>query len=93
MQKMSDRGEGVEERFFPDKAEVKRQIFGVLNKLKSIVVGWFRYMFTPLSPMAKARLLICRKCRFRKGAFCGVCYCHLEAKAEVGWEECPKHFW
>lgn len=50
-------------------------------------------MFKPQSPMAKARLLICRKCKFRRGPVCGVCFCQLEAKAEVEWEECPAGFW
>lgn len=50
-------------------------------------------MFLPASPMAKARLKICRNCEFRKGRFCGECYCELDAKAEVEWEECPKGKW
>lgn len=65
----------------------------LVTKLKGIFVGWFRFMFKPQSPMAKARLLICRKCKFRRGPVCSVCFCQLEAKAEVEWEECPKNYW
>lgn len=64
-----------------------------MNKLIGIIVGWFRFMFRPASEMAKRRLMICEDCKYRRGAFCGECWCELDAKAEIKEEECPKNFW
>lgn len=32
-------------------------------------------------------------CKFRKGYFCGECWCEIHAKAEIEEEECPKGLW
>ena len=50
-------------------------------------------MFRPASAMAKKRLAICEDCKFRRGYFCGECWCELDAKAEIEDEECPKNYW
>lgn len=62
-------------------------------KCRDIIVGWFRFMFRPASEMAKKRLAICEDCKFRRGYFCGECWCELDAKAEIEDEECPKNYW
>lgn len=69
--------------------------FGVemIEKLRNIILGWFRFMFRPASPMAKERLKICETCDERRGRFCGFCFCELDAKAEIEDEECPKNYW
>lgn len=64
-----------------------------MNKLRNIILGWFRFMFRPASPMAKERLKICSTCTFRRGYFCGECWCELDAKAEIKDEECPFGLW
>lgn len=43
--------------------------------------------------MGLERLLICKGCKFRRGRFCGECFCELDAKVEVEDEYCPKGFW
>jgi hypothetical protein len=58
-----------------------------------IIKGWYRFLFRPKSKMALTRLEICLPCPFRRGRFCGQCWCELDAKAEVEEEECPKGFW
>lgn len=63
------------------------------KRIKNILVGWFRFLFRPKSEMAKARLQICLPCPYRKGRFCGECWCELDAKAEIQEEECPKGNW
>lgn len=63
------------------------------KKLRSIALGWYRFLFGKRSEMANTRILICLECRERKGYFCGVCWCELHAKTEVQDEECPKKYW
>jgi hypothetical protein len=43
--------------------------------------------------MANRRLKICGECPFKRGIFCGECWCELHAKASLEEEECPKGFW
>lgn len=64
-----------------------------MKKLFNILRGWLRYLFFPRSEMADKRLEICFDCDWRKGNTCGVCGCHLKAKAEVKEEECPLNRW
>lgn len=64
-----------------------------MRKLFNIAKGWYLFLFAKRSRMAKERLEICLKCPFRKGYFCGECWCELHAKAEIDTEECPKNFW
>lgn len=95
----SEKGRGEEEqnKALPlcsfGEGEVEGSFSGVLKKLRNIFLGWFRFMFKPTSKMAKERLKICEPCKFRKGAFCGECWCELDAKAEIKEEECPHGFW
>lgn len=58
-----------------------------------IILGWFRFLFRPKSEMALKRLNICLPCKYRKGRFCSLCWCELDAKAEVEEEECDKGYW
>jgi hypothetical protein len=58
-----------------------------------IIKGWYRFLFKPQSEMAKKRLAICKVCDLRQGKFCGVCWCELDAKAELEEEKCPKGKW
>lgn len=50
-------------------------------------------MFRPASPMAKERLKICDTCPAKEGNICGICFCFLEAKAEIVEEDCPLDKW
>lgn len=61
-----------------------------------IIKGWYRFLFRKKSAMARARLAICLPCEFRRGRFCSVCWCELDAKAELNKDEdegCPKNKW
>jgi hypothetical protein len=64
-----------------------------LKKLRSICLGWYRFLFAKRSDMAKVRMSFCLSCRERRAFFCGVCWCELHAKTEVEEEECPKKYW
>jgi len=59
----------------------------------NIIKGWLRFLFSKRTQMASDRIKICLDCPFRKGYFCGVCFCELHAKASVEEEECPKDKW
>ena len=65
---------------------------GVYYKLRSICIGWYRYLFAKRSEKAQLRIDICGVCQFKKGRFCGVCFCELHAKAESD-DDCPKGYW
>lgn len=65
----------------------------VYYKLKSIITGWYAFLFKSKSEMAHKRLSICRSCPYRYQYFCGLCGCVLEAKAESPDEKCPKDYW
>lgn len=58
-------------------------------KLYRIIKGWMIFLFRPKSQMAIARLDACLKCPHRRGRFCGICWCELDAKAEIEEEHCP----
>ena len=67
-----------------------------MKKLLAIIKGWYRFLFRKKSQMAKIRLSICNDCKFRKGRFCGVCWCELDALAELSEDEggeCKKGYW
>lgn len=59
----------------------------------NIIKGWLRFLFSKRSRMANRRLKICGECPFKRGIFCGECWCELHAKASLEEEECPKGFW
>lgn len=61
----------------------------LLIKTRSIIKGWFRFMFMKRSPMAQARLNVCFDCPFNKYWICTKCGCPLFAKAESEEEHCP----
>ena len=56
--------------------------------LFNIIKGWYRFLFKKRSEMAIDRLKVCKSCDLRKGRFCSVCWCELDAKAEVREEDC-----
>lgn len=56
-------------------------------RVKSIIKGWWRYLFRERSERSKDRLLMCKMCELRKGRFCGVCWCELDALSELDPEE------
>lgn len=62
-------------------------------KLRSICIGWWRFLFAKRSEMAKKRVFLCKGCQFKKGYFCSVCWCEIHAKAEVEDEKCPMGYW
>jgi hypothetical protein len=64
-----------------------------MNKIRNIIVGWWRFLFAKRSQMAKDRVSVCKKCPVRKGIFCGICWCEIHAKAEVEEEFCPVGKW
>ena len=55
--------------------------------IKHIIVGWYRFLFRKKSEMAKERLAICKECDMKRGRFCGVCWCELDALSELTREE------
>lgn len=68
-----------------------------MNKIKNIIIGWFRYLFKPQSKLAKKRLNICRQCPYLEVVLgqeiCSYCGCVLEAKVEVEDEICYDGRW
>jgi hypothetical protein len=58
-----------------------------MKRLISIYKGWYRFLFRKKSPRAKSRLSVCKDCELRKGRFCGVCWCELDALSELDEEE------
>lgn len=89
-----DESEGVQVPCI-DQTQTKGPFSRILvKKIKSIVRGWFRYMFLSRSKMAARRLSICAECEHGKGRVtCAVCSCYLKAKAESEEEECPLNKW
>ncbi len=65
----------------------------MLVKFGRIVKGWWLLFFGKRTEAADKRLLVCMTCPFRKGYFCGECWCELHAKSMIEEEECPKGFW
>lgn len=65
----------------------------MLGKLTNIIHGWYLFLFGKRTKQAKKRIDICKKCEYRKGYFCSVCWCELHAKSTIEEEECPKGFW
>ena len=69
----------------------------MINKIKNIIIGWFRYIFKPQTKMAKERLTICRQCPHIGKTFgkeiCTLCGCVLKAKVEVQDEICYDGRW
>lgn len=63
------------------------------HKIKSIITGWYRFLFEKRSEIGRHRLEICKQCELRKGFVCGECGCVLAAKVEVEDEECPVGKW
>lgn len=59
----------------------------IYSKIKSIITGWYRFLFRKKSAMAAERIEICKTCDKRRGYFCGVCWCELDALAELFPEE------
>jgi len=64
-----------------------------LAKLRSIIKGWFRYLFFKPSEIGKYRIKICKSCFYRSGFLCGECGCVLAAKVESDEESCPLNKW
>ena len=64
-----------------------------LAKLRSIIKGWYKYLFFKPSIMGKYRISICKKCYYRKGFLCGECGCVLVAKVQSDDEFCPLNKW
>lgn len=60
---------------------------GENSKIISICKGWYRLLFKKRSQLSKDRLAICWTCELRKGRFCGVCFCELDALSELTEEE------
>lgn len=58
-----------------------------LSYLGKIILGWYRFIFKERSEMAKERLKACKPCKLRAGKFCGVCWCELDAMAELTEDE------
>jgi hypothetical protein len=56
-------------------------------KLRSICLGWWRFLFNKRTKMSQDRIDICMDCELRKGRFCGVCYCELDALATLDQSE------
>lgn len=74
-----------------------------INKLRSIAIGWFKYLFTDSKELIKQRTSMCKQCpvSHRKDGYysgwCrtinGGCGCHLKAKAAFNEEWCDKAIW
>lgn len=58
-----------------------------------IILGWWFVLTNQNNKIANKRLNVCVYCPHRKGVTCGICGCHLSAKARVPEEECPKNLW
>ncbi len=56
-------------------------------RVKSIILGWYRFLFKKKSPRAIDRLSMCSICELKKGRVCGVCGCNLDAMAELDQNE------
>jgi len=63
------------------------------HKIKSIITGWWRFLFEGRSEVGADRMAICKACPFRKGYLCGKCGCVLAAKVEAKDEQCPEGRW
>ncbi len=58
-------------------------------KIFRITLAWWYMLTNWNNELARKRLAICTKCELRKGFFCGVCGCVLNAKARLEDESCP----
>lgn len=65
----------------------------IFSRLKTIAKGWYLFLFAKRTDQARERIAVCYDCPYRKGYFCGVCWCELHAKSMIEEEECPKGFW
>lgn len=69
----------------------------MVNKLKNIIIGWFRKIFGIEEDLATTRLAICTKCSYKVntslGYACSQCGCILDAKARVEDEKCDLDKW
>lgn len=58
-----------------------------VKQLISICKGWYRLLFGKRSELSRDRLSVCSICELRKGRFCGVCWCELDALSELTQDE------
>ena len=75
----------------------------MINKLRSIAIGWYKYLFTDSKALIKARTDLCKLCPISKrsnGSYSGWCRmknggcgCYNKAKAAHDEEWCDKAIW
>jgi len=74
----------------------------MLNKLRSISIGWYKYLFTDSRELIKDRTDLCKECPIsqKKGKYSGWCRtanggcgCHLKAKAAYEDSSCDFGVW
>lgn len=65
----------------------------VKHSIKNIFIGWYNYLFHPMTKEAKARLAICEKCEYNVNGVCDICGCVLKAKASAPNEICHAGKW
>ena len=69
----------------------------MVNKIKHIIIGWFRKLLGLEQDLANIRLAICSQCPSRiktsLGYACKECGCVLDAKTRVEDEHCDLDKW
>lgn len=69
----------------------------LFEKIKNIIIGWYRYIFKSQSDFSKKRIEICKKCphkiRVTGGDMCSLCGCFIMPKSAVANEICYDGRW
>jgi hypothetical protein len=63
------------------------------HELMNILKGYTNLITKQNQVLAKERMKVCISCKDRKGLFCGICGCLLEAKTTVEDEKCKLDKW
>lgn len=61
--------------------------------MKQVIVGWFNFVFSKESKLAKERKKFCKVCKENKFGVCKLCKCPLIAKRRSPESYCPLGKW
>lgn len=69
----------------------------LLNKIKNIIIGWYKVFFKSQSILSKKRIEICKTCphceKIMGQRTCTLCFCPIISKSEVANETCYDGRW
>lgn len=69
----------------------------IFDKIRNIIIGWWRFLFNSNNELSKKRLEICRECPHRTTIagedLCSLCWCFLIQKSLVEEETCYDGRW